>query len=56
MGQDVTELLAPFCLLHGELAPCLACLLPEVFELVASRGNNKNELFYIFTEGYENVN
>ena len=33
------EIAVPFCPLHGEYAPCLKCLVPEVADVVSESHN-----------------
>jgi len=55
------ELLPPFCPLHKDEdgnhipAPCLFCLVPEVYDIVYSTGDHEREIIY-FTASDENSN
>jgi len=50
MLQRWTDAVLTYCPIHNSYAPCLSCLVPEVYLLVEKRGNNDEEFFYFLSE------
>lgn len=61
LGKYYVEKASPYCPIHTDEdghptpAPCLLCMVPEVYDLVYSRGEHEREIIY-FTASDENIN
>ena len=46
MLRQWNDAVLTYCPVHNSYAPCLHCLVPEVYSLTEQRGNNEEEFFY----------
>jgi hypothetical protein len=53
-GYEVVQKEPAYCIVHDQFAPCMYCLLPEVYAIVKADSLNKLDFYFMACD--ENAN